>query len=434
MIEIKVGNSYSQITGMSAQFEKELKQALSYELGADSIYFGGFKRRNSLLGKRGNFPTGLLHRVTALCSQRHGPNFGTYTAQIGPRHGSYVSLLKPGIVPWEDQALAVQAALQHDRGIISMPTGTGKSLVAAMLCAQFGVRTLIVVPSLEIKTQLTADLDTYLTNTEFIRVENIDSTALESLTDFDMLIIDEAHHVAARTYQRLNRKQWKGIYYRFFLTATPFRNQTDETLLFEAIAGEVIYKLSYKEAIRKGYIVPVEAYYIEIPKQLTEGFMWREVYSDLVVNNAVAHQKLVDVLTGLHASGKSTLCLVKEVKHGQILADLSDLAYVHGSSDDRSSIRSFNQRVHKVLIGTTGVLGEGVDTKPCEYVIIAGMGKAKSAFMQNVGRAVRKFGDKVSAKVILIRYKGHKFCTRHFKAQCVILQEEYGVTPIKLEV
>lgn len=430
MIKIEVGNSYSQITGMTAKFEKELKRELSYVENADSVYFGGFARRKSLLGKKGRFPTGLLRRV------KNFARWDTYEISHDLRTPlcQYACKLQPDITPWFDQNQAVLAARSQRRGIISMPTGTGKSLVAAMLCASFGVKTLIIVPTLEIKAQLIDDISKYLTNTSFIRIENIDSAALNSLTDFDMLIIDEAHHVAARTYQRLNRKQWQGIYYRFFLTATPFRNQADEMLLFEAIAGEVIYKLSYQEAIKKGYIVPVQAYYIEIDKQKTDGYTYREVYNDLVVNNAAAHKKLVDVMTGLHSAGHSTLCLVKEVKHGQILCDISNFAYVHGNVEDRSSIRLFNARSHKVLIGTTGVLGEGVDTKPCEFVIIAGMGKAKSAFMQAVGRAVRRFGDKVSAKVILVRYKGHRFCARHFKAQCDILKSEYGVTPIKLEV
>ena len=42
----------------------------------------------------------------------------------------------------------------------------------------------------------------------------------------------------------------------------------------------------------------------------------------------------------------------------------------------------FNMGEIKTLIGTTGVVGEGVDTRPTEYVIIAGLGKSKPAFMQ----------------------------------------------------
>ena len=97
-----------------------------------------------------------------------------------------------------------------------------------------------------------------------VTIENIDSKALSKPTmQFSVLIIDEGHHSAAKTYHRLNKHAWSEIYYRFFLTATPFRNDSEETLLFEAICGEVIYKLNYIDAISKGYIVPVDAYYLE---------------------------------------------------------------------------------------------------------------------------------------------------------------------------
>jgi superfamily II DNA or RNA helicase len=125
---------------------------------------------------------------------------------------------------------------------------------------------------------------------------------------------------------------------------------------------------------------------------------------------------------------------VKEVKHGEILSNLCSLPFVHGSSDDRSVIAEFNNQHCKTLIGTTGVLGEGVDTKPCEYVVIAGLGKAKSHFMQQIGRSVRKFDGKESAKVILIKDRSHRFCSRHFAIQCRILKNEYDVIPVKLEV
>jgi superfamily II DNA or RNA helicase len=248
------------------------------------------------------------------------------------------------------------------------------------------------------------------------------------------LIIDEAHHAAARTYQNLNKKVWDGIHYRFFLTATPFRNDPEETLLFEGIAGQIIYQLTYQKAIAKGYIVPIEAYYIEIPKQKTNAYTWREVYDELIVNHKIRNETIANLMISLHESGASTLCLVKEIAHGEILADLTGAGFANGQDDDtRDLITAFNRVKIKTLIGTTGILGEGVDSKPCEYVIIAGLGKAKSAFMQQVGRSVRTYPGKESAKVILIKDTSHKFLSKHFREQCAILKDEYNIIPIKLE-
>lgn len=329
--------------------------------------------------------------------------------------------------PYLDQLKAVQAALKHHRGVISMPTGTGKTYVAKMIIEALGLNTLVVVPTLEIKRQMQYTLS----GLKNVTIENIDSNTLNSpATRFDVLIIDEGHHAAAKTYHRLNKRFWNGIYYRFFLTATPFRNDTEETLLFEAICGQVIYKLSYRDAIRRGYIVPVDAYYLEIPKQATNAFTYREVYDELVINNETRNIMIGVLLGRLDAP---TLCLVREVAHGKILSEITGYPFVSGEDEEsRDYIRAFNSGEIQTLIGTTGILGEGVDTKPCEYVVIAGLGKAKSNLMQQIGRGVRKYQNKASCKVILLKDKSHRFLMSHFNNQKKIILDEYGVMPVKL--
>lgn len=429
MIQIAVNNSYSQITGLTSSQNSAIKKLLSYQDNPQAAYFsGGWNRTKYLIDKAGNFPTGLLPIVKKYLTDNHLKHEAQDLRQLPTTSVQFTPKFTYDAYP--DQQHAVAYAVSAKRGIISMPTGTGKSHVIARLIARLNVRTLIVVPTLELKNQLSEDLTAIFGQTTAIRVENIDSNALKSLTAFDMLIVDEGHHSAAKTYQKLNKSVWKGIYYRFFMTATPFRNQSHENLLFEAIAGQVIYQLSYKDAVKKGYIVPIEAYYYDLPKKEVKGYTWKEVYSELVVNNVERNTLIQSLLLDLRRAVKSTLCLVKEIKHGE---NLEPFLFANGKDEDsRHLIEKFNTEQVSALIGTTGIIGEGVDTKPCEYVIIAGLGKAKSAFMQNVGRAVRKYKDKESAKVIIFRDPSHKWTLAHFNAQKKILIEEYGAVPIKL--
>lgn len=426
MVSITINNSYSRVLGLTAEQHKALASELSYTVGGQSAYFSRYgARRKSLLSKRGEFPTGLLHRVIdhlGLCA--------IYEPTPEIKRRSFKSTWV-GFVPYEDQIKAVSAAITHERGTIAMPTGTGKSMVIAMIINELKVKTLIVVPSLEIKKQLTETLQTIFGDTPHITVENIDSTSLKTVKDYDCLIIDEAHHVAAKTYQKLNKTSWAGIYYRFFLTATPFRNDKEEQLLFEGIAGKVIYQLSYKDAIKKGYIVPVEAYYIELPKYGHDCYTWAQVYKVLVADNHDRNLRIAGILLSIT---KPALCLVKEIAHGKSISKLTGIPFVSGEDDDsKKYIQQFNSGKIKSLIGTEGVLGEGIDTKPCEFVIIAGLGKAKSSFMQKVGRSVRKYPGKESAKVIIFKDRSHKFTLRHFNEQRRILLDEYGISVVKLD-
>lgn len=435
MIHLSIDNSYSQINNLpSAPFNK-LRKELSYSIDKQAAYFSKnqFNTIRYCIDKKGIFPTGLLKRVKAfLLRENIKCQFVDLRAMPHKLAGLKMTLpFKPHA--W--QLEAVDFITKNRCGIISATTGSGKSLVIALIAARLNVRTLVVVPSIEIKEQLTGQLESYFGHTHNIQIYNVAAPILKKKTDFDLLIVDEAHHAASKTYRDLNKTAWKGIYHRVFLTATPFRNQTEETLLFEGIAGTDIHTLTYAQAIKHGYVVPIEAYYLESPKIKTEAHTWQEVYSELVTNNVTKNQIVAETLLKFVESKIFTLCLVKEIKHGQILSEITGIPFVNGQDEEsRDYIRQFNNGGIMAVIGTEGVLGEGVDTKPCEVVIIAGAGKAKSSFMQKIGRSIRIYPGKESGKVILIQDKSHKFLSKHFKEQCAILEQEYGVSPIKLEI
>lgn len=438
MITIVIDNSYCQAVGMTGIEFSKLRALLSYEPDANTKFFGGYRGSNKkyLIDAKGFFPTGLLTTVLEfLISAKILVDVDDKRSIPTTKRQVKFNFQLKGILPYATQKAAIQALKDEPRGTISMPTGSGKSLVIAMLIAEKALRTLVVVPTLNIKNQLTESLHSHFGNTAHITVENIDSAKLKKASDYDMLVVDEGHHAAAKTYHKLNKGPWKNIYHRYFLTATPYRNVASEHLLLKAITGDIVYGLTYIEAVAAGQIVPVESFVVDVPTQNTEAYTYAEVYSQLVVNNGPRNEIIAGMLISLDAIEKATLCLVKEIKHGQILSALTGMPFVCGEDEEsKDYIRQFNSGGIRCLIGTNGVLGEGVDTKPAEYVIIAGLGKARSAFQQQVGRGVRKFNDKESAKIILLRDKSHKFTLRHYREQAKILKEEYGTDVVKLEV
>lgn len=436
-VELIIDNSECQINGLSIQEYKQLKELLSY-VDNPTGYPSPFVRTKYLIDKKGVFPTGLLYLVQRFIKQT-GIQVTTLDKRKVPERQEGLFTWTSDIKPYPEQLEAAKRVKKYGRGIVTAPTGVGKSLICALTIYELQVPTLIVVPSLELKRQLSETLSSIFGKGRVgrdkpIYVENVDSLASKTLkTKYDCLIIDEFHRSGARTYRKLNKKQWSGIYYKAGVTATPFRSQDNERLLLESVLSQVIYQVDYQTAVQKGYIVPMEAYYLEIPPQKIDPKNWAEAYSKLVVNNQVRNDIVAQVIRNLKAEGVSTLCLVKEIAHGEALSRLAGVHFANGQSEDTEDlIKFFSKDKIKALIGTTGVLGEGVDTKPAEFIIIAGLGKSKNAFMQQVGRGFRVYGNKESCKVILFKDNSHKWTRAHFAAQVKYLREEYGIEPIKL--
>lgn len=431
MLELILGNSYSQVVGLTTENYVKLRKLLSYSPNPSASYYsGGFSYRKYLIDKKGFFPTGLAYIVRKFIFDLNPSSIVT-DKRNKPKPGKLPIKLVKLITPYPWQLKALEEIKLNSRGGIVAPTGSGKSLAMALVIDHFKLKTLVVVPTVEIREQLRSEFTRLFGSLKNILVENIDSSKLSTCKDCDLILVDECHRSAASTYQKLNKTAWKDIYYRFFFSATYFRNQDNEHLLFESIAGKPIFELGYKEAVKMGYIVPIEAYYVEVPKTVVNGYTWREVYSELVVNNSVRNE-IIGKLLQIDAN---ILCLVKEIAHGSILNVLHGVHFSNGQDQDsRQYIQEFSSGRLKRLIGTTGVLSEGVDTKPCEYVIYAGLGKAKSAFMQAIGRAVRRYEGKESAKIIIFRDPSHKWTKAHFATQKKILLEAYGVNLLKLDI
>lgn len=440
-MKLIIGNSESQLKDFTITQFSELRELLSYQIDTQAAYFSkNFNRTRYLVDKKGVFPTGLLYIVNDWIKvKEYGIEIHDHRKRPEALQGLFT--LNLNLSPYPEQLEASYACSKNHRGIITMPTGTGKSVVIALTIWQLQLPTLVVVPTLELKAQLTEFLSKMFGNEKVgvgrpIQVENVASVDFKpATTKFGCVIIDEFHHSGAATYRSLNKKAWKDVYYRFGFTATPFRSQDNERLLLESVLSKIIYRLEYKTAIDKGYIVPVEAYYYEVPKTKSEGYTWSQVYAELVVNNKVRNELITTLLKNLYAANKSTLCLVKEIKHGEDLAYSTGAAFANGQTDETPLfIKAFNEEKLTILIGTTGVLGEGIDTRPAEFIIIAGLGKSKNQFMQQVGRGLRRYLSKNSCKVIIFNDRSHKWSLAHFKAQRKYLLEEYGVEVQKLEL
>ena len=120
--------------------------------------------------------------------------------------------------PYQREALRNWLA-SNGRGVVVLPTGAGKTVVAFMALEQAPVRTLVVVPTIDLLQQWRAGLVEKAGVPEeevgvvgggerrprAITVMTYDSAAMprRDLSPYGLLIVDEVHHLPAPTYRAI---------------------------------------------------------------------------------------------------------------------------------------------------------------------------------------------------------------------------------------
>jgi len=153
--------------------------------------------------------------------------------------------------------------LKKDKGgIISLPCGFGKTVIAIYLACQLGLKTLIVVHKTFLQNQWYDRLKQYTNgNIGIIRQHKTDVNnkdfvigMLQSISmidydpnlfkDYGLVIFDEVHRVASKVFSKALKKI--GAEYTIGLSATPDRSD-GLTKILNWHLGKIIYKISRKE-------------------------------------------------------------------------------------------------------------------------------------------------------------------------------------------
>lgn len=457
MPKITIGNSISNVSDISREVYNAVREKLSIKPNPQQFYYVKDKRflpKKYLVDKHGNFPTGLCELVWDLLKVHYGQdsNILVKDNRYVPHSIPDFPILHLPFTPYEFQTEAASRALLNVRGIIQSPTGTGKSAIMALIIAQVRVRTLVVVPSLELRNQAILGLkmafgEGYVGKVDdntLIMVEHVQGLDPKKvIPEVGCVIIDEFHHAASKSYQQLNKYAWNDIYYRIGLTATPFRRNEDENILLQGILADIIYIHSYSKAIKGKHILPIEGCYYSLPKIPIRGRKdhWGSVYSELIVNREDRNNLICNISDALIActSENNVLILVLTINHGELLQALFkkkfNLEVPFANGVDKNSptiIRDFSNGDVRLIIATN-IVGEGVDTRACNVVILAGgSGKSKSRLMQNAGRTCRKFNKQVAGIVISFKDPSHKWMLDHHKMFCTTFKDEYSFEAIQI--
>lgn len=333
------------------------------------------------------------------------------------------------------QALAVRKALKENRGIIESPTGSGKTLIAAALINAIEKATeegcLFIVNTTPLFRQSIKSLENLLekkigkigsgqTDIEETTVATIQSLTKkenikEILKGFSGIIIDEAHHSAAKTYQDILHKTQ--CEYRFGLTATPHKLwTTEEYLKVTRVLGPIVSTTKYAHLSQKEYLAAPLVILYSSPKIKVDG-NWHSAYNEGIVNNIGRNMIIKEIAQELIKQNKTILIQVRQTVHGENIKNiLPEAILIEGKTKEKvqeKTKQALDNKETKAVISTT-VWKEGVDIPNLDCVINAGAGKGEIATIQSVGRVLR---PKKHKAIIVDFIDNGKYLKAHSKAR-----------------
>ncbi len=310
----------------------------------------------------------------------------------------------------------------HRSVMVQMPTGTGKTHLLVAVVKEFlcgigaGTRVWIVAHRRELVEQIEETVARFGMGKEAgrVRVFSIQwlSRNWKNIGEAPgLIVIDEAHHALAETYRELWKRYPEAR--KLGMTATPCRlNGKGFTDLFDAL----ITSWSIAEFIGKGWLSAFDYVSIRadsreqrridsLKKRGADGdYQVKEMNE--VLNRQVSIRRLYESVER-YAAGKKGMVYAVSIAHARRIAACYNAHGVSAVSIDsktpaserRELVEGFRQGRIRVLVNVD-IFSEGFDCPDVEFVQLARPTLSLAKYLQQVGRGLRKSGDKESCILI----------------------------------
>jgi superfamily II DNA or RNA helicase len=337
------------------------------------------------------------------------------------------------------QQEAVDIALKNFNGIINLATGLGKSKTAVSLIRSLKRKALVVCPNKSIAKQFENELIEAFGKNKVgfigsgkykpsVLTVGIAASVCNRIDDIKKLnlgviVFDETHHTPANTFYSI--AEGLGSVGRIYgLTATAFRSDGKD-IFIQAACGDILIQRDVTWGVQNKWL---SSPYFIVRKVKTTGKDYKDnklkAYQDHVLNSDILNNRLLSDSSAFIKNNKYVLILVSQVEHGKFISEKLGINFANGTDKNSSMyIDQFNEGKIKFLVATDGMVGEGVDTRNVEVLIMANFTASKSAVLQAVGRGLRKTAQK--DKCIILDYipEGSSMLTRHAKQRIKFYKE-----------
>jgi superfamily II DNA or RNA helicase len=326
---------------------------------------------------------------------------------------------------------AIQALNTHRSTLGIGPTGFGKTVVLSAVIGR-------MLANSNLKTCVLAHRDelTFQNEEKFKRVNpNISTSIVDGSTKcwdgqvifamvqtlalekniteapkIDFLVIDEAHHATASTYQKIIEefRDRNPDLLLFGVTATPIRN--DKGLL-KKVFGNICHVIKLQELIKYGYLVPPRTFIIDLGIQ-KELFNLRKagVEYDMdevaeLMDCVASNQKVVEEWQK-YAGDRKTVVFCSTISHAQNVTIAFREARIKAAlitgelnKEERQAIfKQMDNDVIQVIVNVA-VLTEGWDYQPISCVVLLRPCSFKGTMIQMVGRGLRTVDHNIYPRV-----------------------------------
>ena len=358
------------------------------------------------------------------------------------------------------QLSAINHALSNNRTLLVSPTASGKSLIIYILVRYFKSKTLILVPTTSLVSQMYNDFLEYgwdvANNCHIVWAGRDKGSELPVIIStwqslykmpqkyfeqYELVIGDEAHGFKSKSLTSIMTK-CVNAKYRIGATGTLDGTLTHK-LVLEGLFGSVYKVTTTKKLIDDKHLSPftINALVLRHPDSICHTLKNINYQEELeyLIGSEARNKYIVNLTLGMKTN---TLLLFRFVeKHGRLLYNMikeqTDVMrrktfFVFGGTDTdtREQIRHIVEtESDAIIVASYGVFGVGVNIRNLHNIIFASPTKSRIRNLQAIGRALRKAKKKEVATLYDIaddlRY-GEKsnYTLGHFKERVKIYKEE----------
>lgn len=341
---------------------------------------------------------------------------------------------------------AIEAKLSQEvrHQLIVLPTGGGKTIIFSELIRRKRLKTLILAHRLELLEQareklkmVAPDIPSGVYSGERkelghqVTIASIQSASKNAelllKEDFELLIIDEAHHAPARSYLELidylgfkqldfcrsNKASEQGIVLGFTATA----NRKDKKAL-ASVFKAISYELSLEDLVGQGYLVTPKGVHVTVDIDLEDVQTVMGDYRKLSLRKVMTSDAARDIVARTirkFASERQGIVFSVDIEHAELLKqDIKEAGFrceaIHSKlpmTQRREALLKFENKELQFLINPM-VLTEGFDSPRADCMINAAPTQNRPLYIQKSGRVLRLHPEKKDALLIDFGYVGEE--------------------------